>query len=267
MPPIHDNLEEFADPPNYDVEEARSARVRIPYFCDLVARCGGPVLELACGSGLITLPIAGRCADVTGVDLCRPMLNHARQKAARLGVSVGWREGDARSVDLGRTFRLIVLTGNAFQAFLTPDDQDLLLRNVRRHLSSSGLFVFETRNPSAHDLRDQLNEQHWHEYRSVEGHAVRVSGTQSYDPFNQWMLWTTYRRWSTGSRTNERVTRITCRFTRPEELLDRLSRNGLAVAWQHGNWDGSPVAPESEHIITACRLQDDGATMIPTRRG
>ncbi|HET7204520.1 MAG TPA: class I SAM-dependent methyltransferase [Steroidobacteraceae bacterium] len=253
MSRTHDNLEEFEDPPNYDIEEAASARARIPYFVDLVTRFGGPVLELACGSGLITLPMASGCSDVTGVDLSRSMLDHARAKAARLGRSITWHETDARSLSLGRTFEVIILTGNAFQAFLTAEDQCRLLQTVRRHLSATGVFVFETRNPDGYELIDKPLEEFWYSYQSVSGDRVRVSGTQAYDPARQLMHWTTYRRWADGPGETVRVSRITCRFTGRRELLTLLADNGFSVSWQHGDWSGGQLTASSANIITGCR--------------
>ncbi|MBL8341386.1 MAG: class I SAM-dependent methyltransferase [Rubrivivax sp.] len=248
------NLEDFTDPRNYDLEEVEATRQRLPFYCSLARRCGGSVLDLACGSGLITVPIAAECKDVTGVDLSRHMLEHARIKASGLGVRITWLHGDIRTLRLGRLYDLILLTGNAFQALLTREDQEALLQVAREHLAASGLFVFETRNPSGHDLSLRESEEHWYSYTSTEGSLVEVTGTQSYDPVLQLMYWTTFRRWTIGSQPHVRQTRITCRFTHPQELLTLLAHNGLEVVWQHGDWEGSPVTSSSEHIISACRV-------------
>jgi ubiquinone/menaquinone biosynthesis C-methylase UbiE len=60
---------------------------------------------------------------VTGVDLARPMLEHARKKAIAQNLNIRWVEADARSFDLGKQYQFILLTGNAFQAFLRRTDQ------------------------------------------------------------------------------------------------------------------------------------------------
>ena len=80
----HNNLEEFNDPVNYDLEEADPSAPRIQFYADLAQETGGPVLEIACGSGIVSLPIAARGIAVTGVDLARPMLAHTRTKAKQL---------------------------------------------------------------------------------------------------------------------------------------------------------------------------------------
>jgi len=54
----HDNLEEFADPPNYDIEEGERSAPRVAFYFELAKSVFGPVLEIACGSGLVIIPIA-----------------------------------------------------------------------------------------------------------------------------------------------------------------------------------------------------------------
>ena len=139
----HDNLEEFADPYNYDLED--NSDTGIAFYTALAQETGGPVLEIGCGTGRVSLPIAQLGFDVTGLDIVPGMLELARNKSR--GIPVRWVEGDARAFDLGDQFRLIFLTGNAFQAFLTRADQEALLDRVRAHLHDDGLFAFETRNP------------------------------------------------------------------------------------------------------------------------
>jgi ubiquinone/menaquinone biosynthesis C-methylase UbiE len=194
----HDNLEEFTDPPNYDLEEGERSAPRIEFYCDLAKSMGGPVLEIACGSGLVTIPIAANGLDVTGVDLARPMLEHARKKAEAQNLNIRWVEADARSLNLGTQYKFILLTGNAFQAFLQREDQEALFESVKRHLAPHGVFAFETRNPSGHDLTSQAEEEFDQSYTSVEGHLVSVSFKQTYDPLAQTIYWTSYRRWNDG---------------------------------------------------------------------
>src|SRR4051812_28191031 len=118
----HDNLQEFTDPANYDLEQGPLAQERIAFWCRMAAQFGGPVLELCCGTGLVAIPVAAMGLSVTGVDLAAPMLAHAQAKAGLADVDVHWIEADARALVLPRRFGFVILTGNAFQAFLTPAD-------------------------------------------------------------------------------------------------------------------------------------------------
>jgi SAM-dependent methyltransferase len=139
----HDNLQDFADADNYDLED--DSDTGVAFYAALAHETGGPALEIGCGTGRVSIPIASQGFAVTGLDIVPGMLERARRKSALLPVH--WVEGDGRSFELGERFRLIFLTGNAFQLFLTRTDQEALLKQVHRHLYDDGLFAFETRNP------------------------------------------------------------------------------------------------------------------------
>ena len=206
----------------------------------LAQETSGPVLEIACGTGRVSIPIARLGFDVTSLDIVYAMLERARGKAADLPTR--WVEGDARTFDLDERFRLIFLTGNAFQAFLTRTDQEALLERVRTHLHDEGLFAFETRNARWTGLEtrneeyeglvtklETPDEEAWHTYTNVSGHEVRVSGAQTYDHVAQILHWTTYRRWWEGDEEQTKVTRIAVRFTFPQELEALLHYNGFTI--------------------------------------
>jgi ubiquinone/menaquinone biosynthesis C-methylase UbiE len=249
----HNNLEEFNDPANYDLEETGPSAARIQFYTGLAQETGGPVLEIACGTGIVALPIAARGIAVTGVDLARPMLAHAREKAQEQNISIDLVEVDARQFCFDQRFFLIYITGNAFQAFLRRADQERFLACVKRHLAPGGIFAFETRNPTGHHLSDQPEEEHWLTYKNIQGQTVNVSGTQAYDPLAQVMHWTTYRRWTTSNGNRSTVTRIACRFTYPQELEALLYYNGFRILQQYGDWDKSALTAGSGHIISLCR--------------
>lgn len=248
----HDNLEEFQDPANYDLEEADRSAPRIRFYANLAEASGGPVLDIACGTGLAALPIAARGMAVTGVDLSRAMLAYAHEKARRGRLSIHLVQADARQLPLDRQFPFIFLTGNAFQAFLSRADQECLLASVKRLLPPSGIFAFETRNPSGNDLSSFDDEEPWFSYRNTQGQTVSVSGTQRYDPLEQIMHWTTYRRWKDATKTHRTTTRIACRFTYPQELQALLHYNGFRLIQQYGDWDKNSLTAASESIVSIC---------------
>jgi ubiquinone/menaquinone biosynthesis C-methylase UbiE len=248
----HDNLEEFQDPANYDLEEADRSAPRIRFYADMAQASGGPVLDIACGTGLVALPIAARGIAVTGVDLSRPMLAYAYEKAGNQHLSISLVQADARQLPLKTLFPFIFLTGNAFQAFLHRTDQERLLASIKRILAPNGVFAFETRNPPGHDLASHDEEEQWFTYRNVKGQIVKVSGTQYYDPLAQILHWTTFRRWSDSTENHTTTTHIACRFTYPQELEALLQYNGFRIVQQYGDWNKGSLSPTSEAIISIC---------------
>ncbi len=267
-----DNLGEFQDPINYDLEEGPGAARRIAFYRDLAARQGGRALDLGCGTGLVALPIAAAGLHVTGVDLAPRMLAHARAKARAAGLAerTSFHDGDLRTVRVpagASRFAFVYLTGHTFQAMLTRADQDALLRTVRHHLAPGGLFVFDTRNPGGHDLRDLPAFTDWRTVRHADGHDVTSADAQAWDPARQVMRWTIRRRWrDADGLARERTTRIDCRFTALEDVLALLRDHGLDAVRAMGDWDGSPFRPDGEEMILACRTGED-ARPLASRPG
>ena len=136
----------------YDLE----IEVRMDFDCCLrFAKDARSVLDLGCGTGQLAAALAdGR--SVTGVDPAPAMLDVARRRAG--GQTVDWVEADARTVRLGRSFDLVILTGHAFQVFLTPEDRKAVLRTIGAHLAPGGRFIFDTRNPAVEEWLDWTPE-------------------------------------------------------------------------------------------------------------
>jgi SAM-dependent methyltransferase len=255
----HNNLEAFSDPINYDKEDPSDTGVA--FYSALAQETGGSVLEIACGTGRVTIPIAKLGFPTTGLDIVPGMLERARSKSA--GLPVRWVEDDARVFDLHEQFRFIFITGNAFQAFVTNAEQAALLQRVRTHLHDEGLFAFETRNPLFPNIKPQegffpLLETHTEEvdrpsFIDVEGHEVKESITQVYDHVTQILHLTSRKRWQDGEEEQTKIIRTALRYTFPQELAALLHYNGFRIERQYGDWNNEPLNATSPSIISLCR--------------
>lgn len=241
----HNNLEEYRDPINYDLEFGGETN-KYNFYLEVARLNPGEVLELACGTGLTTIHLSKSGINITGVDISAEMLEYARVKAQ--GLPVDFIEGDARTFHSEKRFSMIYLTGNAFQAFLSDEDQIALLETIYKHLEPNGMFVFETRNPMGTDLSTE-EESAWGGFIDKDGNEVKVSGMQSYDANNHIMHWVTFRDWGFKKTTS----RIACRFTDNDTLQRLLSGHGFRIESQYSDWDTTPFTPLSSSIISICR--------------
>lgn len=94
------------------------------------------VLDAGCGTGRVALELARRGIEVVGVDIDPSMLAVARQKAPRLT----WVPADLTTVDLGRSFDVVVAAGNVM-IFLAPGTEGRVVANLARHLRPGGALV------------------------------------------------------------------------------------------------------------------------------
>ena len=122
-------------------------------WLDFAARYGGPILELASGTGRVSIPLAQHGFDVTGLEVAPPMLAEARRKAAAADVDVVWVQGNMRHFDLDRQFSLIILPNNTLCHLYTLADFEGCLTSVHRHLRPDGRFIVEVFVPNLDILR------------------------------------------------------------------------------------------------------------------
>lgn len=264
----HNNLEAFSDPINYDKEDPSDTGVA--FYSALAREAGGAVLEIACGTGRVTIPIAKLGFPTTGLDIVPGMLEQAKRKSA--GLPIRWVEADARTFDLHEQFRLIFLTGNAFQAFVSNAEQASLLQRIRAHLHDEGLFAFETRNPLLPNtktregffplLETRTDEEERPLFINVDGNDVQESITQVYNPVTQILHLTGQKRWRDGKEARTKITRTALRYTFPQELAALLHYNGFWIERQYGDWNYEPLSATSPSIIPICRKRNDKEPLV-----
>jgi SAM-dependent methyltransferase len=127
-------------------------------YLALAARAGGPILELAVGTGRLAVPLASAGFEVTGVDLDPAMLERAARRAEAAGPAVARRlrlvEGDARSVRLPEagTFAMAFVALNSLLIVGGRSDQTAVLRTMKAHLDPAGIGVVDVWLPDAEDL-------------------------------------------------------------------------------------------------------------------
>ena len=106
------------------------------------------VMELACGTGRIAIPLAQRGLSVTGIDYSKPMLALVRKKARETHVEIELALCDFRDFGLWRKFGFILLLSNALWHVHERSDFEAMIRCVRCHLEPGGLFVLDVFVPS-----------------------------------------------------------------------------------------------------------------------
>jgi len=106
-------------------------------------RPGARVLDLCCGPGVFTVPLAARGFDVTGVDLSPAMLDRARKRSADAGAPNTYVQADARSYAPPDGFDVVLNMFTSFGYFEDPADNTEVLRNMHRCLAPGGTLLLD----------------------------------------------------------------------------------------------------------------------------
>ena len=126
----------------------------VPFYVDEARRCGGPVVELAVGTGRIAVPIAVEEIPVIGVDSSAEMLEVAAERARLAGVELDLRFGDLREPPVEGEFPLVIIPFRSLLHMQTDGDRRAALAAVRDLLAPAGHFVFDVFTPGSEDIAD-----------------------------------------------------------------------------------------------------------------
>lgn len=237
----------------YDLENSQLA-ADIPFYLNLAKEAKGPVLEVACGTGRITIPVSQAGIDVTGLDVSPGMLSQARAKSSSKKLSVEWIEADCRNFQLDKKFSLIFMAFNSIQHLLDHDSLERFFAKVHEHLLPGGTFAFDVFNPSLQILTRPENKRFpvfRHPNPDNNQEEIMVEETNLYDSKTQ----INHIKWyfSFGERRDAQVHELNMRQFFPQELDALLKYNGFKIIEKFGNFTKKSFASEDMKQIYVCR--------------
>ena len=248
---IPDGSEVYGDAVLYDAEDKQSQNDR-PFYLAAAKRARGPVLELACGTGRLTLALAGAGINITGLDVSAPMLALARKKAVKEGLKAVLILGDARHFRLRRKFKLIFMPFNSMQHLAERAGLESLFASVRAHLAPGGRFILDVFNPHpgclVRDPEEFLPVSCYKDPRGKE--QILVEEQYFYDRAAQ-VSRITWRYTRGRKRFASRKLNMRCFF--PQELDALLHYNGFKALRKYGDFNLSPFGSASPKQIVICR--------------
>lgn len=225
------------------------------YVARATAR-GGAVLELGCGNGRITLPLARAGLDVTGVDLSKPMLDDLRAHLAREDAAVrrrvSLRRGDMRKVRLKRRFRTVACPFNAFLHLYERPDVEAFLARAAAHLEPRGRLIFDVSIPEPEELSrnpDRLHRVPAFDYPGVG--KVKYGERFEYERLRQ-LLFVSMEFEPVDPRHAGFRTPLVHRQFFPRELEALLHYNGFTIEERIGDFDGPPTE-ETATLALVCK--------------
>ncbi len=244
-------MSDFYDHPDlYDA--LLPATSHVPFYVDLARQQAGAVLELACGTGQLTVPIALDGFATVGLDQSNAMLEGAAKRAAAASASVEFVQGDMRAFALGRAFSLIFVARNSLLHLLSTEDLLAALAAARRHLAPGGILAFDIFNPDARRLARPAGQRFpVMDVSTAAFGPLHVEETCEYDSTTQVNHGTWYV--STPATRDAWIVPLELRSIFPEELPGLVSAAGLELIDRFGDLSRVPFGPGSRSQVCLCR--------------
>jgi SAM-dependent methyltransferase len=235
----------------------------VTFYVEAAREAGSPVLELACGTGRIVIPMAEAGVDVIGLDASSDMLAVARTKLGKCSPDVRRRVhlvgGDMRDFVLDRRFPLVTIPYRAFLHNLDVDDQLRTLERVRAHLADDGRLILNVFDPSVRLLaagRWSMPPGRRREFRHPRtGNRVTIREDFRYDLDRQLVEGAfIFDEIGAGGDVVATIrSPLTLRYVFRYEMEHLLGRGGYSVEHLFGDFARGPFRAGGEQIWVARR--------------
>ena len=209
------------------------------------------ILELCCGTGRLTLPIAKDGYNISGVDNTTSMLEQAKVKASKGGLEVEFIQSDIRTLDLGKKYDLIFIPFNSIHHLYKTEDLFKSLTVVKRHLKEGGLFLLDCFNPNFQFIVEgQKRAKKIAEYITNDGREISIKQTMRFENTTQInrIEWHFHINGEFDSTQN-----LDMRLFFPQELNSYLEWSSFNILHKFGNFEEEVFNDNSEKQIFVCQ--------------
>lgn len=208
------------------------------------------VLELCCGSGRLTIPIAKEYT-ICGVDNSPTMLEQAKLKAAKEGLKIKFVEADIRSLQLHDQFDFIFIPFNSIHHLYTNKDLFDTLTVVKKHLKDDGLFLLDCYNPNIQYITEGEKELiEIANYTTSDHRKVVIKQAMKYE--NQTQINRIEWHYFINDQFHS-VQNLDMRMYFPQELDAYLNWSGFTILHKFGNFEEKEFNDTSEKQIFVCK--------------
>jgi len=260
----YDNLYK-KDSRYYDLDQRPALMADIPFYLEHAVRNRGELLEIGCGSGRVTIPLARAGHKVLGLEYSQSMLDVLRGKLTKLPIETAAKirliQQDMCCLDLPQTFPLIIITGRSFQMLADEKKEITALKRIHRHLEDGGTFIFTTGNPKTYldlDWSDKSEQFEWQNIDPQTGNMVRSYHIREHlDREKQILYPLIVFRIIKKDGSEEKIQHpLAWKYFTIEQLTRMVESNGFEIVETRGEFNGSKPIGQGIEFIFVCRKKE-----------
>ena len=230
----------------------------VAFYVEQAKSSGGPVLELACGTGRILLPIAREGIAIHGVDISLPMIEVLQQRLRRepkdVRELVSVLQGDIRNFRSNQQYPLVIIPFRPLQHMYTVEDQVAALETAAFHLEDEGRLVFDVFYPNYQNLDSMIGEEilelEWIP-KSDPGKVIRrYLRKESVDKISQNFTATfIFRTYEGAKLIQEETESLKMSYYTYPHLRTLFLLTGLEILEEYSSFDKAPLDNNARQMI------------------
>jgi ubiquinone/menaquinone biosynthesis C-methylase UbiE len=209
------------------------------------------VLEVCCGTGRITIPLANKDIDISGFDLNDSMLQEAKNKAIKENVAISFYQGDMREIELKDKYQMIFIPFNSIHCLYTHADFTNTLKSIHKHLQDDGYLIIDYFNPNiSYITSNQGKSIEIANYVTEDNRKIKIVQTMNYEDNTQinrikWEYYVNNEPYSIES--------LDMRIFYPQELDYYITSNEYKIINKYGDYQMSPFTNGSPIQLIVCQ--------------
>jgi cyclopropane fatty-acyl-phospholipid synthase-like methyltransferase len=238
--------------PFYNIEHARFDE-DMSLYINFAVLSGSPLLELACGSGRLLIPLACEGYELTGVDSSRSMLDLAQHALEEAGVAEQCTlvQENMCTMNLGQKFRMAFIALGSFGHVCMRQEQRQMLAVVHEHLAAGGRFILDISNTDVRYM-EQLSGQVLHQgtWKREDGRMLTHFISPASSPTKHLLELTHfYEEHQQGEAVKRTVITTHLYLFEKNEVELLLEEAGFEIKDIFGDYEFSPFEHESPRMI------------------
>ena len=250
----------------YDLDTREVTKVDIPFYRDLVSDREGDILELACGTGRITIPLAKAGHKIWGIEYSESMMKQFNIKMEQLPRAVVERihllHGDMSHFSLSRKFQSILLPCRSFQLLLEEELEIACLKCIHNHLEDNGVFVIDVANFGKNVANGWVSETEYFDWENIDpktGNKINRTHIRKEIDLEKQIIFPLkiYRITYPDGSTNTITKRSPWKYFFVDQIRNLLTANKFEIIKEMGDYEGNPISKESPEFIFICQKKSE----------
>jgi len=237
----------------------------VAFHLELAGKYGNNgILDIACGTGNIALPLVETGHTVFAFDISDAMVSRFRTKVEKLDPSLKSRvDISVRNMinfSYQRSFSLAMIPASGFMHLTTPADQRKALFNINKHLIKGGILTLNTFDPNLNLIVDNVKGaksfRKRTEFETGDGRRIEIYESMSYELENQKMegVWRFVEYDRQYKKIKETEVPLKMRYTFRQEMKYLFELTGFEIAELYGSYNKNPAVYPSSLIWIARKI-------------